>query len=185
MIRDARAEDLPAILVIHNANIATSTAIWDIEQVGLEDRETWLRNRTAAGMPVLVAEVDGEVAGYASYGQWRPKVGYRFCVENSVYVAERFQRRGLAVALLTALLERAESSGRVHTMIAAIESGNTGSIALHERFGFVVVGQLPEVGHKFGRWMDLTLLQRTLEIDAARADDAAAVVADTPRHLGR
>ncbi|MGW4366948.1 N-acetyltransferase family protein [Nocardia takedensis] len=183
MIRDARVEDLPAVLAIHNANIATSTAIWDIEEVGLDDRETWWRDRTAAGMPVLVAEVDGEVAGYASYGQWRPKVGYRFCVENSVYVAERFQRRGLAVALLTALLEHAERSGRVHTVIAAVESANIGSIALHERFGFVEVGHLPEVGHKFGRWMDLTLLQRTIPIDPERAD--AAVGADTPRPHGR
>ncbi|MEV0031054.1 N-acetyltransferase family protein [Nocardia sp. NPDC050793] len=165
VIRDAREGDLTAILDIHNANIATSTAIWDIDEVGIDERQTWFRTRTAAGMPVLVAEVDGEVAGYASYGQWRPKVGYRFSVENSVYIADRFQRRGLASALLTELIDRAAQSGSVHAMIAAIESSNTGSIALHERFGFVVVGQLPEVGHKFGRWMDLTLMQLTLPVE--------------------
>ncbi|MFI2473504.1 GNAT family N-acetyltransferase [Nocardia xishanensis] len=165
VIRDAREGDLPAILEIHNANIATSTAIWDIDEVGIDERETWFRTRTAKGMPVLVAEVDGEVAGYASYGQWRPKVGYRYSVENSVYIADRFQRRGLASALLTELIDRAAQSGRVHAMIAAIESGNTGSIALHERFGFMVVGELPEVGHKFGRWMDLTLMQLRLPVD--------------------
>ncbi|WP_082393022.1 GNAT family N-acetyltransferase [Nocardia arizonensis] len=165
VIRDARAEDLPAILDIHNANIAASTAIWDVEQVGIEDRMAWFRDRTAAGMPIVVAEIDGAVAGYAGYGQWRPKVGYRFCVENSVYVADRFHRRGLATALLTELIDRAARSGRVHTMIAAIESGNTGSVALHRRFGFTVVGQLPEVGYKFDRWMDLTLMQLTLPVD--------------------
>ncbi|MEU2254453.1 GNAT family N-acetyltransferase [Nocardia xishanensis] len=165
VIRDAREGDLPAILEIHNANIATSTAIWDIDEVGIDERETWFRTRTAEGMPVLVAEVDGEVAGYASYGQWRPKVGYRYSVENSVYIADRFQRRGLASALLSELIDRAAQSGRVHAMIAAIESGNTGSIALHERFGFMVVGELPEVGHKFGRWMDLTLMQLRLPVD--------------------
>ncbi|WP_068057397.1 GNAT family N-acetyltransferase [Nocardia xishanensis] len=165
VIRDAREGDLPAILDIHNANIATSTAIWDIDEVGIDERQTWFRTRTAEGMPVLVAEVDGEVAGYASYGQWRPKVGYRYSVENSVYIADRFQRRGLASALLTELIDRAGQSGRVHAMIAAIESGNTGSIALHERFGFMVVGELPEVGHKFGRWMDLTLMQLRLPVD--------------------
>ncbi|MGV9817958.1 N-acetyltransferase family protein [Nocardia xishanensis] len=165
VIRDAREGDLPAILDIHNANIATSTAIWDIDEVGIDERQIWFRTRTAEGMPVLVAEVDGEVAGYASYGQWRPKVGYRYSVENSVYIADRFQRRGLASALLTELIDRAAQSGRVHAMIAAIESGNTGSIALHERFGFMVVGELPEVGHKFGRWMDLTLMQLRLPVD--------------------
>ncbi|MFC9895453.1 GNAT family N-acetyltransferase [Nocardia sp. NPDC127579] len=165
VIRDAREADLMAILDIHNANIAASTAIWDTDLVGLDDRQAWFRDRTAAGMPILVAEVDGELAGYASYGQWRPKSGYRYSVENSVYIAERFHRRGLATALLTALIAGAQDSGRVHAMIAAIESSNTGSIALHERFGFVTVGQLPEVGHKFGRWMDLTLMQLTLPLD--------------------
>ncbi|MET8650365.1 GNAT family N-acetyltransferase [Nocardia aurea] len=165
VIRDARHADLPAILAIHNANIATSTAIWDIDQVGIEERENWFRDRGAAGMPVLVAEVDGDVAGYASYGQWRPKVGYRFSVENSVYIDERFHRRGLATALLTELISRASSSGRVHAMIAAIESSNEASVVLHERFGFVIVGRLPEVGYKFDRWMDLTLMQLTLPVD--------------------
>ncbi|GAD81435.1 N-acetyltransferase family protein [Nocardia asteroides NBRC 15531] len=163
-VRDADKADLPAVLAIHNTNIAESTAIWDTDQVELDDRLSWFADRTAAGMPILVAEIDGEVAGYASYGQWRPKTGYRFTVENSVYVDDRFQRRGVATALLTELVARATESGRVHAMIAAIESGNTGSIALHERFGFRTVGELPEVGHKFGRWMDLTLMQRSFPI---------------------
>ncbi|MFI5503508.1 GNAT family N-acetyltransferase [Nocardia asteroides] len=163
-VRDADKADLPAVLAIHNTNIAESTAIWDTDQVELDDRLTWFADRTAASMPILVAEIDGEVAGYASYGQWRPKTGYRFTVENSVYVDDRFQRRGVATALLTELVARATASGRVHAMIAAIESGNTGSIALHERFGFRTVGELPEVGHKFGRWMDLTLMQRSFPI---------------------
>ncbi|MBW0269658.1 acetyltransferase [Nocardia sp. MH4] len=164
-IRDADKADLPAVLAIHNTNIASSTAIWDTDEVDLDNRLSWFADRTAAGMPILIAEIDGEVAGYASYGQWRPKTGYRFSVENSVYVDERFQRRGVATALLTELIARATDSGRVHAMIAAIESSNTGSIALHERFGFRTVGELPEVGHKFGRWMDLTLMQRTFALD--------------------
>jgi L-amino acid N-acyltransferase YncA len=165
LIRDARAADLPAILEIHNANIATSTAIWDLDQVGLADRETWFRDRTAAGLPILVAEIDGELAGYASYGPWRPKAGYRYTVENSVYVADRFHRRGVASALLTELIERARKAGDVHAVIAGIESGNTGSIALHERFGFRTMGEFPEVGRKFDRWMDLTLMQLTLPVE--------------------
>ncbi|WP_328660768.1 GNAT family N-acetyltransferase [Nocardia salmonicida] len=165
LIRDADKADLPAVLAIHNTNIAESTAIWDTDEVDLDDRLAWFATRAAAAMPILVAEIDGEVAGYASYGQWRPKSGYRFTVENSVYVDNQFQRRGVATTLLTELIARATDSGRVHAMIAAIESGNSASIVLHERFGFHTVGELPEVGHKFGRWMDLTLMQRTFPIE--------------------
>ncbi|MFI6044375.1 GNAT family N-acetyltransferase [Nocardia sp. NPDC051321] len=166
LIRDAHRDDVSAILDIHNANIATSTAIWDLEQVGIEERLAWFEARTAASLPILVAEIDGVIAGYASYGPWRPKAGYRFTVENSVYVDDRFQRRGIATALLTELLDRAKQSGHVHAVIAGIESGNTGSIQLHERFGFRIIGEFPEVGHKFGRWMNLTLMQLTLPVHA-------------------
>ncbi|GGK66691.1 GNAT family N-acetyltransferase [Nocardia camponoti] len=169
LIRDANTADLPAILAIHNTNIASSTAIWDTEEVDLAEREAWFASRTADGMPVLAAEIDGELAGYASYGQWRPKSGYRYSVENSVYVDERFHRRGVATALLTELISRATTSGRVHAMIAAIETGNSASIVLHERFGFKTVGQMPEVGRKFDRWMDLTLLQLTFPTPNAGA----------------
>ncbi|WP_019928369.1 GNAT family N-acetyltransferase [Nocardia sp. BMG111209] len=162
VIRDAREADLPEILAIHNDNIAVSTAIWDDEQVGLDERLAWWKSRTAAGHPILVAEVDGRVAGYASYGQFRPKIGYRYCVENSVYVADAYHRRGIASALLTELVARARRSGTVHTVVAAIESTNTVSITLHEKFGFRTVGEMPQVGWKFGRWLDLTLMQLTV-----------------------
>ncbi len=158
LVRDARVSDLPEILAIHNLAIAETTAIWDIEPADLSERQAWFDARTAAGCPILVAEIDGAVAGYASYGQFRPKVGYRFAVENSVYVADRFHRRGVATTLMRELIDRARQGG-VHTMIAAIESSNTTSIALHEKFGFAIVGQMPEVGFKFDRWMDLTLMQ--------------------------
>ena len=79
-----------------------------------------------------------------------------------MYVADHFHRRGIATALLTELLARAERAGTVHAVIAAIESSNTTSVKLHEKFGFRTVGVLPEVGHKFGGWMDLTLMQLTL-----------------------
>ncbi|WP_067572878.1 GNAT family N-acetyltransferase [Nocardia acidivorans] len=162
LVRDARESDLPEILAIHNNAIAETTAIWDTEPADLAERQAWFATRIAAGYPVLVAEIDGAVAGYASYGQFRPKSGYRFSVENSVYVADRFQRRGVARTLMTELLERARK-GEVHAMIAAIETSNTVSIAMHEKFGFTIVGQLPEVGQKFGRWLDLTLMQITFD----------------------
>ncbi|MFI5782374.1 GNAT family N-acetyltransferase [Nocardia sp. NPDC051570] len=170
VVRDAREGDLPEVVVIHNAAIAETTAIWDSEPVDLAERSAWWRARVAAGYPVLVAEIEGVVVGYATYSQWRPKVGFRFTVENSVYVADRFQGRGVATALLTELLERARRSGAVHAVVAAIESANATSIRLHEKFGFRTVGELPEVGHKFGRWLDLTLMQLTLSGPVTAAD---------------
>ncbi|ORI24010.1 GNAT family N-acetyltransferase [Rhodococcus sp. 1168] len=161
LIRDTITEDLPSILAIHNDAIATTTAIWDETEVGLDERITWFDGRLRAGFPVLTAVVDGSIAGYASYGQWRPKSGYRLTVEHSVYVDKAFHRRGIASALLAELIARARTAG-IHAMIAGIESGNTTSVALHDKFGFVTVGQLPEVGVKFDRWLDLTLMQLSL-----------------------
>ncbi|MBM7416181.1 MULTISPECIES: GNAT family N-acetyltransferase [Nocardiaceae] len=161
LIRDAVPADLPEILTVHNAAIADTTAIWDEEQVGLADRQGWFDQRTGAGLPILTAEIDGRVAGYASYGPFRPKSGYRHTVENSVYVADGFHRRGVATALMAELIERARR-GDVHAIVAGIESSNTTSIALHAKFGFTVVGVMPQVGVKFGRWLDLTWMQLLL-----------------------
>lgn len=160
-IRDATPDDLPGILEIHNDAIANTTAIWDEEPVDLAERRAWFDARTGAGNPILTADVDGVIAGYASYAQWRPKSGFRHSMEHSVYIHPAFRRRGLASALLGGLIERAHGS-QVHAMVAFIETENTGSIALHGKHGFVVVGELPQVGVKFGRWLDLTLMQLTL-----------------------
>ena len=157
-IRDATPADVAGLLAIHNEAVRTTTAIWDEDEVDLADRATWLDDRLAAGFPVLVAEVDGVVAGYAAYGPWRPKSGYRHTVENSLYVLASHHGQGLASALFDELLDRARTAG-LHRMIAMIESGNRVSIDLHARRGFRVVGQLPQVGTKFGRWLDLTIMQ--------------------------
>ena len=161
IIRDAVHDDLPAILDIHNDAIRTTTAIWDETEVDLDDRRAWFDGRRSAGLPVLVAERDGGVAGFATYGPWRPKTGYRFTVENSVYVHPDHRRRGVANALMPELIDRARDS-QVHAIVAGIEATNAGSIALHERFGFRQVALLPEVGFKFDRWLDLAYLQLSL-----------------------
>ena len=160
-IRDAMHDDLPAILEIHNDAIRTTTAIWDEHEVDLDDRREWFGARRSAGLPVLVAELDGTVIGFATYGPWRPKTGYRFTVENSVYVHPDHRGRGAANALMPALIEHARA-GEVHAIVAGIEAANAGSIALHEKFGFRRVALLPEVGFKFGRWLDLAYLQLSL-----------------------
>lgn len=160
-IRDATPADAAGLLAIHNEAVRTTTAIWDESEVDLADRSAWLAERLAAGFPVLVAEVDGVVAGYASYGPWRPKSGYRRTVENSLYVLASHHGQGLASALFDELLVRARAAD-LHRMVAMIESSNTLSIDLHARRGFAVVGQMSEVGSKFGHWLDLTIMQLDL-----------------------
>lgn len=163
IIQDATTADLPAILAIYNDAVLNTTAIWNETRVDLTDCATWLAERTAAGFPVLVAHDEaGEVAGYASYGTWRAIEGFRHTVEHSVYVRSDQRGQGLGPLLMQALIERAQAAG-LHVMVAAIESGNSASIRLHKRLGFVTTGQMPQVGRKFGRWLDLTFMQLILE----------------------
>ncbi|MDQ1546653.1 MAG: L-amino acid N-acyltransferase [Actinomycetota bacterium] len=161
LIRPAVDADLDAILVIHNDAIQYSTALWTDETVERIDREDWLASRTSVGDAVLVAIENDQVAGYAAYAPWRAKFGYRHTVEDSVYIAEPFQGRGIGRSLLVELIEHARGAGH-HVMLADIESGNAASIRLHESLGFVEAGHLREIGTKFDRWLDLTILQLDL-----------------------
>ncbi|NBB50820.1 GNAT family N-acetyltransferase [Rhizobium sp. CRIBSB] len=160
-LRDATQADLSAIRDIYNHAVEHTTAIWNDVLIDLDNRRAWLELRRAKGFPVLVAEVDGRIAGYASYGDWRAFDGYRHTVEHSVYVEKDHYGRGLGKALMAALIERARA-GNIHVMIAAIEAGNQGSIALHQSLGFRLVGTHHEVGQKFGRWLDLTMMELKL-----------------------
>ncbi|MBU1587263.1 MAG: GNAT family N-acetyltransferase [Actinobacteria bacterium] len=160
-IRPAIDSDLDEILAIHNAAIRDSLAIWTEIEVDRADRERWLAAHEVVGHPVIVAEIDGAVAGYAAYGPWREKSGYRHTVENSVYVAEGFQRQGIARLLMVDLIELARENG-IHVMIAAIEAGNLASIALHEQLGFEPPQIMREVGIKFDRWLDLAFMRLQL-----------------------
>lgn len=161
LIRDATEADLAAIRDIYNDAVEHTTAIWNDQLIDVENRRAWLEMRRAKGFPVLVAEMDGKVAGYASYGDWRAFDGYRHTVEHSVYVHKDARGAGIGKALMEALIGRARE-GRVHVMIAAIEAGNTASIRLHESLGFRLVGIHEEVGTKFGRWLDLAMMELKL-----------------------
>ncbi len=161
-IRDAREGDLPAVLAIHNHVIATSTANFSYHAVDLDDRRAFLRDRQARGFPFLAAVEGDTLVGYASFGPFRPHDGFVGTVEHSIYVAPEHQRRGVGALLLPALIDRARTSGK-HVMVGGLDAANTASIGLHERFGFVRVGVMPEVGFKFGRYLDLLWMQKTLE----------------------
>lgn len=160
-IRHADDVDLPGIMTIYNDAVANTTAIWNETPSDLDGRRAWWRERTAQGFPVLVAVNEDGVAGYATFGPFRPHEGYRLTVENSVYVRTDLRGLGIAGLMMTPLIEAAEKLG-LHAMVAGIEAGNRASIRLHERFGFREVARMPEVGTKFGRWLDLVLMQRML-----------------------
>lgn len=157
-IRDAAQADLHGIMEIYNDAVANTTAIWNETLVDIDNRRAWFEARKERGFPVLVAQLDGEVAGYASYGDWRAFDGYRFTVEHSVYVHKDCRGHGIGRKLMEELIARAASNG-VHVMIAAIESENEASIALHNALGFRIAGKFSEVGTKFGRWLDLTCME--------------------------
>ena len=162
-IRDAGPDDMPAVTAIYNEAVETTTAIWNETPVDTANRIEWLAARRKSGYPVLVAVDDDDgVVGYASFGDWRAFDGYRHTVEHSVYVRSDQRRKGVAEALMTVLIDRARELGK-HVMVAAIEAQNGGSIRLHERLGFRHVGLLPEVGTKFGKWLDLAFMQILLD----------------------
>ena len=160
-IRDAVEGDLPPILEIYNDVIATSTAIYRDSPATLDDRLAWWRAKLEPGYPTLVADDDGAVIGFATFGEFRPWPGYRFTVEHSVHVHRDHRGRGVGTALMRPLIERAQSLGK-HVMIAGVDADNLGSIAFHERLGFERVAHFRQVGFKFNRWLDLVFLQRIL-----------------------
>jgi L-amino acid N-acyltransferase YncA len=161
-VRDALEEDIPRILDITNEAIEHTTANWSLEPTTLDERLAWFHEHQRHGWPVLVAvRPDGRVIGYAAYSEFRPKAGYRFTVEHSIYVDAAERGRGIGSTLLATLVERAIAAG-VHVMIGGVAGDNTASIRFHERFGFTATGYLREVGYKFDRWLDLVFVQRIL-----------------------
>ena len=164
IVRDATLEDAADILAIYNHAALNTTAVWTDGPSDLDSRRDWIRTRQQAGYPVLVAMRGPDVVGFASFGDFRPWPGYRHSVENSVYVDERHHRLGFGRSLMAALIDRATALQK-HTMIAGIEAANAASITLHASLGFVEVGRMPEVGCKFGRWLDLVFMQKRLATD--------------------
>ncbi|WP_295046362.1 GNAT family N-acetyltransferase [uncultured Paracoccus sp.] len=163
VIRDATDADLPGIADIYNHAVVHTKAIWNDSVVDIANRRAWLADRGRAGYPVLVAVDDRDaVLGYASFGDWRAFDGYRHTVEHSVYVHPDHSGRGIGKALMLALIDGARQCGK-HVMVAGIEAGNAASIRLHQTLGFRQVGLLPQVGVKFGAWLDLAFLQLVLD----------------------
>jgi phosphinothricin acetyltransferase len=159
-IRPIAVDDAEAIRAIRNDVIEHSTAMWTTHLLTPEDGMAWAADNLARGS-AYVAEASGAVVGFANWTSWRPKDGYRHTVEDSVYLVAGHQGRGIGAELLSTLIAAARESG-AHVMMASIEAANAPSITLHARHGFEVVGTAREVGRKFGRWLDLTMMRLAL-----------------------
>jgi phosphinothricin acetyltransferase len=151
---------------IYNDAVLNTTAIWNDTVVDLDNRKAWFDARMSRGFPVLVAEKDGAIAGYASYGDWRAFDGFRHTVEHSVYVHKNGRGSGVGKLMMRALIDCAAERG-IHVLVGCVEAENIASIRLHESLGFRHAGRFSEVGIKFGRWLDLTCLE--LKLPLARA----------------
>ena len=161
-IRPAVEADLSAITAIYEREVLHGTATFELTPPDLAEMTRRFRALADGGFPYLAAEVAGEVVGYAYAGPYRPRPAYRFTVENSVYLAPAVHRQGIGMKLLRRLIDECEARGH-RQMIAVIgDSANTGSIGLHGRAGFEMIGTHPNVGFKFGRWLDTVMMQRAL-----------------------
>ena len=167
LIRAAQPQDLAVITAIYDHAVRHGTASFELEPPDAGEMTRRYETLRRGGYPYLVAEIDGELLGYAYAGPYRARPAYHWSVEDSIYVAPQSHRRGVGRALIERLIADAEAAG-FRQMIAVIgDSANTGSIELHRCAGFRMVGTFDNVGFKFGRWLDSVLMQRPLGAGAA------------------
>ena len=159
-LRAARLDDAEAIRQIYNAEVTTSTVTFDIAPRTLDEQRRYLTERTGAHA-VVVAEDAGEVVGFGALSTWRSKAAYSTSVEDSVYVHRDHQGRGIGKSVLAELVAVATAHG-FHAVFARVVGGHEASIRLHEALGFEVVGVEREAGRKFGRWLDVVVMELLL-----------------------
>jgi L-amino acid N-acyltransferase YncA len=174
-IRPARREDCAAMVAIYNHYVAHDTCTYATEPEAVEARQAWFDQHGPAH-PVLVAEAEGQVVGWASLSPYNLRAGYRMTVEDSIYLQPGWRGQGLGGALLRRLVDSARASGH-HAIVACISAEQEASVALHRRLGFEDAGRLREVGHKFGRWLDVVNMQLTLP----RPEAAVTIALESPR----
>jgi len=170
LVSCTHARHAQAIVDIFNDAIVNSTALYDYQPRPLASMEAWFAAKEKGGFPVIgVEDAAGTLLAFGSYGTFRAYPAYKYTVEHSVYVHKDHRGKGLGLTVMRALIEAARQRD-VHAMVGAIDAANEGSIALHERLGFKPVGTLPQVGFKFGRWLDLAFYQLLLETPAQPVD---------------
>ena len=166
-IRPATEADLPFVTEIYEHAVLYGTATFELIPPDLAEMTRRYNALIDGGFPYFVAVLDGRVAGYAYAGAYRPRPAYRFTVENSIYLDPSVHRRGIGLQLLQRLIVECEARG-FRQMIAVIgDSANAGSVGVHTACGFQMIGTHPDVGLKFGRWLDTVMMQRALGEGAA------------------
>ncbi len=163
-IRPAQRSDLDAITDIYNEAILTTTATFDTEPKTTEQQQTWFEEH-GTQYPLLVAEVDGSVVGWTCLSKWSDRRAYRETAESSTYVKQQYRGRGIGRQLKTAIESETRRLG-FHTVLARVTEGSEASLHLNEQFGFVHIGVMREVGTKFGRRLDVHLLQKIYDTDS-------------------
>jgi phosphinothricin acetyltransferase len=161
IIRKAEARDVAAITQIYNEAILTTTATFDIEPKTVADRQTWFQSHDER-YPILVAELNDQVVGWACLSRWSDRPAYDDAAETSFYVHSQFRNRGIGRKLKAAILDEARRL-RLHTLIARVAEESGASYHLNQTFGFVHVGTLKEVGRKFGKLLDVHIFQIILD----------------------
>lgn len=162
LVKPARREDMPAVLAIYNDAVAQSTATYDYDPRSLDEQLALYDQKMLEGYGFYVAATpDGTVAGFATYGLYRPRPGWRFACEHSVYVAAPWRGRRVGLSLLPPIMRHARKRG-FHTMIGVVDAENAASLRMHRRAGFTEVGTVRQGGYKFDRWLDVTFLQAML-----------------------
>ena len=162
LMRPVRLDDVVAIHRIYRHSVLTETASWELVPPTQEEMGQRLRAVLEGGFPYFVATLADQVVGYSYASHYRPRPGYRFVVENSIYVDPAYQRRGIARTLLSLVIDACTAQGK-RQMVAVIgDSGNAGSIGVHRSLGFEHAGVLKNAGWKFDRWLDVVMMQREL-----------------------
>ncbi|KGQ54419.1 GNAT family acetyltransferase [Gallibacterium anatis str. Avicor] len=159
LIRPAQQQDLPALLAIYNHEILNGVATFDLQPKSLAERQSWFDEHHKNNHPLLVAEQDGEVLGYASLSRYAEKAAYNSTVELSVYIAPSARRQGIASQLMHAVIELAKKDNATHLIVSLITGTNQASISLHRKFGFNKVGTLHQVGYKHQQFLDVHIYE--------------------------
>lgn len=162
LIRPSTDDDVAALAAIYAHHVLHGTGTFELEPPDAAEMARRRADVRGKGLPWLVAERDGQVVGYAYANHFRPRRAYRFCLEDSIYLAPAVIGRGVGKALLAELVARCEALGARQMLAVIGDSGNAGSIGLHRSLGFAHTGILKASGWKFGRWLDVVLMQRAL-----------------------
>ena len=174
IIRSVEADDHPAIHEIYAYHVQNGLASFEEQPPSIAEMAARIGEVTGFDYPFLIAECDGAVRGFAFASQFRARSAYRYTVEDSVYIAPGYEGQGLGRLLLGRLIDSCREAG-LRQMVAIIGGGSPASVRLHASLGFQPVGRLPAVGHKFGEWRDLVIMQRAIRGDRPLPPETAAV----------